>query len=179
MNPNTVSNPNDFKVVDFTNKCDFVFTPEMGCMYNGSPISGITGVMGINVGESIKLPYHVGQQLALNLAKAALTRGAPAVDVAGVPTGVPLWDHQKLESFKNSFLTDLYTEQRPVAQSETERLLQMVKDLNATVDGLVQNQPKAEKVYSDKQDVIAELEKLGIVHDKRKGKEDLEKLLTK
>ena len=182
MNPQ-VSNPNDYKVVDFTNKCNFVFTPEMGCMFNGSPIFGISGVGGINVGESLKLPYHVAQQLAINLAKVSMTRGAPVLDATGVPTGVPLWNSDKLELFKNSFLTDLYTEIRPVAQTETERLMQMVKDLNKVVEGLTGNKtsPEAvttsEKVFSDKQDVIAELEKLEVKHDKRKSKEELMKLL--
>ncbi len=202
-----VSNPNDYKVVEFTNKCDFTFTPEMGCMFNGNPIFGITGAPGINAGESMKLPYHVAQRLAINLAKVAMTRQAPAIDPAGVPTGVPLWDTVKLEALKNSYLTELYTEQRPVAQTETERLMQMVSDLNKVVEGLVgkpaepvtvaPEAPKSDavvppvevapevqtpdvvvpKVYQDKAEVIAELEKRQIPHDKRKGKADLEKLL--
>lgn len=212
MNNPTVSDPNEFKVVEFTNKTNFTFTPEMGCMFNGQPIFGITGAPGINGGESMKLPYHVAQRLAVNLAKVAMTRQAPAIDPAGIPTGVPLWDTVRLENLKNSYLTDLYSMERPVAQTETERLMQMVKDLNKTVEGLVANQAstpapvpaptpvaepvttapksdaevppevkapeiKAPKVFQDKQEVIAELEKLGIKHDKRKGKADLEKLV--
>ena len=42
-NNNVVSNPNDFKVVEFINSTDFNFTPEMGCMYDGRPIFGISG----------------------------------------------------------------------------------------------------------------------------------------
>ena len=208
-----VSNPNDYKVVEFTNKCDFTFTPEMGCMFNGNPIFGITGAPGINAGESLKLPYHVAQRLAVNLAKIAMTKQAPALDPAGIPTGVALWDTAKLEALKNSYLTELYTEQKPVAQTETERLMQMVTDLNKVVEGLVgKNEqapvepvtvapeaPKSDavvppiaevapsapsapentgpKVYQDKAEVIAELEKRSIPHDKRKSKADLEKLL--
>jgi len=219
MNNPQVSDPNEHKVVEFTNKCDFTFTPEMGCMFNGSPIFGITGAPGINAGESMKLPYHVAQRLAVNLAKIAMTRQAPAIDPAGIPTGVPLWDTVKLENLKNSYLTDLYTMASPIAQTETERLMQMVADLNKTVEGLVQNQApaptpipvaepvtiapntdatvppevvkdpdhaqipdapevKAPTVYQDKKDVIVELEKRGIQHDKRKSKSDLEKLLN-
>ena len=195
MNPQ-VSNPNDFKVVDFTNRENFDFTPEMGCMFNSSPIFGIAGVSGIKAGESIKLPYHVGQQLALNLAKVAITRRAPDVDPAGIPTGVPLWDVAKLEKLKNSYLTDLYTQERPVAQTETQRLMQMVDDLNKTVEGLKPKPvvdepvtadvsgspeikaPEENKVYQDKKEVIEELEKRGIQHDKRKSKDDLAKLLN-
>lgn len=192
MNPQ-VSNPNDFRVVDFTNRTNFDFTSEMGCMFNGNPIFGVSGEAGIKAGESLKLPYHVGQRLATNLAKAAILRQAPAVDPAGIPTGVPLWDAAKLESLKNSFITDLYSQQKPVAQTETERLMQMVTELNKVVEdaGLKKKEEvapaeavaapeasEAPKVYQDKQEVILELEKRGIKHDKRKGKEDLEKLLS-
>lgn len=227
MNNPQVSNPNDHKVVDFTNRENFGFTPEMGCMFNGNPIFGITGAPGINAGESMKLPYHVAHRLATNLAKVAMTRQAPRIDPSGIPTGVPLWDTTKLEELKNSYITELYTQEKPVAQTETERLMQMVKDLNKVVEGLVAKDntepapvpvtpvseaPKSEVVvppvaevaptapagsapsapetktpddkpsalkqaYQDKQEVIAKLEALGIKHDKRKGKEDLEKLL--
>ncbi len=203
-----VSNPNDYKVVEFTNKADFTFTPEMGCMFNGNPIFGITGAPGINAGESMKLPYHVAQRLAVNLAKFVMMRGSgdkPQLDAAGQPITKAIWDTVKLEEVKNSYLTDLYMQEKPVAQTETQRLEQMVKDLNKVVEGLV-NKPAVEqpvtetvpatpsssevttppnevvaegsKGYSDKQEVIAELEKRGIKHDKRKSKEDLEKLLN-
>jgi len=220
LNP-IVSDPNDFKVVDFTNKTDFTFTPEMGCMFDGRPIFGITGAPGINGGESMKLPYHVGQRLAINLAKVAMTRQAPAVDPAGIPTGVPLWDTVKLDSLKNSYLTDLYTQEKPIAQTETERLMKQVEELNKLVVGMAdkigqpapapviepvaivvepsvipaemtppsdvvlpeiklpEDKPSALKqAYLDKQDIIKELERRGIPHDKRKGGAELKKLLA-
>lgn len=202
MNNPTVSNPNDLRVVDFTNKTDFDFTPEMGCMFNSNPIFGISGGPGVKAGESLKLPYHVGIQLATNLAKAVMTRQAPPIDPANVPTGVPLWDQGKLEKLRDSFLTDLYSEQKPIAKTETELLLEKVNELNRVVETLQQKDkapadepsqdakdettvppndavvsPEA-KVYQDKQEVILELEKRGIKHDKRKGKDELEKLLV-
>jgi len=212
LNP-IVSDPNDFKVVDFTNKTDFTFTPEMGCMFDGRPIFGITGAPGINGGESMKLPYHVGQRLAINLAKVAMTRQAPAVDPAGIPTGVPLWDTVKLDSLKNSYLTDLYTQEKPIAQTETERLMKQVEELNKLVVGMADKigqpapapvvvepvatvvepsvvvpvettppndvvPPVGPRVYQDKKEVIDELERRKISHDKRKSKEFLEKLLA-
>ena len=83
-----VTNPNDFKVVSFHNLTDFGFTPDMACMYDGRPIHGPKGGPGISAGETVTVPYHVGKQLSINLAKVALTKTAPAVDPAGVPTGV-------------------------------------------------------------------------------------------
>lgn len=199
MNPQ-VSNPNDFKVVVFKNATDFDFTPEMGCMFNSNPIFGISGNNGIKAGESITLPYHVGHLLANNLAKAAMTRSsslAPQLDPQGQPIIAAIWDSVRLETMKNSYLTELYTENRPIAMSETDRLMAKVEELRKTVDTLLPNakvepevvdsapnseltappvQPGA-NVYQDKAEVIAELEKRGVQHDKRKSKADLEKLL--
>lgn len=202
MNPQ-VSNPNDFKVVDFTNSTDFAFTPEMGCKYDGRPIFGITGAPGVNPGESIKLPYHIGHRLATNLAKMVMVKQAPTTDPAGIPTGVPLWSADGLEGLKNSFIKELYVEAKPIAQSETDKLMEKVEALNKMVEGLVSNggvpsnvspQPPQDNdhvapgasqfsapngvTYQDKSDVITELEKKGITHDKRQSKANLEKLLV-
>ena len=119
----TVSNPNDFKVVSFHNSELFGFTSEMGCMYDGRPINGKSGI-GIAAGETVILPYHVGHLLARNLAKRVLnTSEAATVDPKGIPTGVPIWSQQKLEELSNSFLKELYAEEKPLAQSQTELLM--------------------------------------------------------
>ena len=186
-----VSNPNDFKVVSFHNSTSFGFTPEMGCMYDGRPINGKNGSPGIDPGETVILPYYVGQQLAINLAKRVLnTSQAATVDAVGVPTGVPIWSKERLEQEKNKFLTELYTEDKPVMQSETDKLMAKVEEYKSMVEKLL---PKAEvetvvekptevktetKVYQDKQEVIAELEKRGIKFDRRQSKENLVKLLA-
>lgn len=185
MNNPTVSNPNDFKVVEFYNSTDFDFTPEMGCMYDSRPISGISGAPGIVAGESITLPYHIGNQLAKNLAKAALVRGAPAKDKEGIPTGVPLWDESGLKALQSSYLKELYVDAKPAAQSETDILFARMEELQKTVASLQGGAPAPEVVppsstggYKDKAEVIAELEVRAIPHDKRKSKAELEKLLT-
>lgn len=198
VNNPQVYNPNDFKVVDFTNKTDFGFTPEMGCMYDGRPIFGITGAPGVNAGESLKVPYHVGQQLALNLAKVAILKTAPNVDPAGIPTGVPLWDTTRLTALKNSYITELYTEVKPVAQSETDRLMAKIEEYKSMVDKLIdskETQPEVQPSvtesvsapavpsainpkYMNKPEVIAELAKRGIPHDVRAKLDDLRKLLA-
>lgn len=193
INP-TISNPNDFKVVDFTNRTSFDFIPEMGCMFDSRPIFGISGFQGIKAGESIKLPYHIGHRLAVNLAKVMITQGAPSTDAAGIPTGVPLWDAKRLETLKDSFITDLYSEAKPIAETEIDRLIKRVSELNKLVEeNIVNKQPitaldsntsadtatdATGSVYKDKAEVITELTKRGIPFDARSGKATLEKLLA-
>ncbi len=189
MNPQ-ISNPKDFQVVSFHNKEMFGFTPEMGCMYDGRPINGKNGSPGIDAGESVTLPYHIGHRLATNLAKIAMLRSAPSVDQAGIPTGVPLWDTVKLEAMKNSYLTDLYAESKPIGLSETDRLMAKVEELKKFVQENVPVKTETPKIetqvspvvtstgYSDKAEVIAELNKRGIKFDARQNKANLEKLLA-
>lgn len=180
MNPQTI-NPNDLKIVTFHNKTDFGFTPAMGCMFNGQPINGITGAPGVNAGESLAVPYHVGKQLAKNLAKVAILTTAPRVDQAGVPQGVALWDDAKLESLANSYITELYSEEKPIVMSESDRMMAKIEELKKS--GYFKDEPTVEKdpslpVYLDKKDVIDELVKRGIVFDARQNKDNLEKLLA-
>lgn len=218
LNQAPVSNPNDFKVVKFHNSTDFDFTPEMGCMYDGRPIFGISGDTGIKAGETIVLPYHIGHRLATNLAKMVQVRKAPIKDEPNNPVGRPLWSDAELENLKSSFIGDLYTEAKPIGQTETERLMAKVEEYRALTEELLRKnaapvpqsvaaqpeaaapvaapveeapaspepvaaapaaaEPTAPAVFKDKQEVLAELEKRGIKHDKRKSKADLEKLLA-
>lgn len=203
MNNPVVSNPNDFKVVSFHNSEQFGFTPEMGCMYDGRPINGKNGSPGIDAGETVILPYHVGHLLARNLAKRVMnTSPAATVDAAGVPTGVPIWNATILEERANSYIKELYTEEKAMAPSETELLMAKVEEYRKlveaklgplpsntpqeTVEAAVKAEP-TEKVapaetkvlaFQDKQEVIAELEKRGIKFDRRASKVTLEKLLA-
>lgn len=201
MNP-IVNNPNDFKVVSFHNSTSFGFTPAMGCMYDGRAINSPTGAPGIQAGETITLPYHIGQRLAVNLAKRVLnTSPAATVDKAGIPTGEPIWSEARLNELARSYVTDLYSEEKPIAMSETDKLMAKVEEYKKMVDtllaknqeGVATTQPVVEpekiegnvqpptiepKAFQDKQEVIAELEKRQIVHDKRRTKSELEKLLV-
>lgn len=201
QNEGIKNDPKDTQVVSFRNGTDFGFTPEMGCMFDGRAIHGNQGGPGINIGESMILPYHVAHRLATNLAKVAKLRRAPVQDmsVAGLSAlAAPLWNDADLENLKNSFLTDMYTEAKPVAVSETDRLMAKVEEYRLMVEKLLpQTAPTiaveaptspVEAVvapattiaqgFADKQDVIAELEKRGVKHDKRKNKAELEKLLA-
>lgn len=185
------NNPNDFKVVTFHNKTDFDFTPEMGAMYDGRPIFGISGAPLIKAGESIVLPYHIGNLLARNLAKCVMVRQAPP-DMPGIPTGQTLWNDATLGALKASFLTNLYDDVKPVAMSETDRLMAKVEELRKFVETNVAKKDEDEVEpsvtseptdtpngqYADKADVIAELTKRGIKFDARQSKANLEKLLA-
>lgn len=182
------NNPNDYKVVTLHNKTDFDFTPEIGAMYDGRPIFGISGEPCIKAGESIVLPYHVGNLLATNLAKAVMVRKAPTTDQAGIPTGVPLWDENSFQNTKAMFLTELYTEAKATPMTETDRLMAKVAELQNFVEkniGPVETVKEetteietTPATYSDKADVIAELTKRGIKFDARKSKSELEKLIV-
>lgn len=199
---------NDLKVVEFFNSTDFDFTPELGAMYNGQPLS-------VNSGQKKFFPYHTGKQLALNLAKAVLIKGAPAHNPTdNNPTGTPLWSEQRLQALADSFIIGGFMDEKPASLTENERLVQRIADLEKlfqkseaekpldaprpevkSVSELVNTdftKPEAQaqslaqakgetttpKVYQDKQEVIAELEKRGIQHDKRASKANLEKLLS-
>lgn len=186
INPK-VSNPNDFKVVDFTNRTDFDFTPEMGCMFDSNPIFGTSGSQGIKAGESLKLPYHVGHRLAINLAKAKMVRSA-GPDTPNNPTGQVLWDDVRLTALKNSFITDLYSEAKPVAETEVSLLMKKVAELNKLVTENIktpapsatpeQNVEGGKPFFLDKQEVVAELTKRKVTFDPRASKEELEKLIS-
>lgn len=177
------NNPNDFKVVTFVNKTDFDFTPEMGSMFDGRPIFGISGEPLIKAGESVVLPYHIGNLLAKNLAKAVMVRRAPT-DAAGIPTGVPLWDEAKLDALRQSYLIEQYMEAKPTPITETDRLMQKVEEYKSMVEKLlpkevIETPEKTDaSAYADKADVIAELNKREIKFDARQNKAALEKLLV-
>lgn len=177
--------PNDYKVVEFHNSEDFDFTPELGAMYDGRPLF-------VSKGERRQFPFHIGNRLAENLAKAVMVKGAPPHNPEDRnPTGTALWNDEQLNKLKTSFMTELYSDETPIAQSQTELLMQKVAELEklvkkdetkaeepASTDSAPATQePEPPKEYRDKQEVIKELEARGISHDKRKGKEELEQLL--
>jgi hypothetical protein len=169
----------DFKVVRFKNVSDFVFTPVLGAMFNSRPIFGKTTREGIDIDEELNFPYHIGHRLAVNLAKQILLRKMAApVYGEGDPARSPsAWSDEDIKNLVAKILVSEYQEEKAVKESETDLLMRKFEELNKQVEEL-----KAEKVsvegFKDKQEVIAELEKRGITHDKRKNKSELEKLLA-
>ena len=119
--------PNDYKVVEFHNSTDFDFTPELGAMYDGRPLF-------VGLGEKKQFPYHIGNRLAENLAKAVMLKGAPAHDPNDKnPSGTSLWNDVKLDKLKASYLTELYIEEKPISQSQTDMLMSKVAELEKLV----------------------------------------------
>jgi hypothetical protein len=175
-----VTNPNDFKVVEFFNHTDFDFTSELGAMYDGRPLF-------VGSGEKRQYPYHIGHRLAMNLAKAVLVKGAPVHNPNdNNPVGKPLWNDEGVQKLADSFITELYSEDKPIIQSETDRLMAKVAELEKMMNERLASSsvpataitPRVdEKSYVDKAEVIAELEVRGIKFDRRSSKENLVKLL--
>lgn len=117
------SDPNEFKIVEFFNSTNFDFTPELGAMYDGRPLQ-------VDSGKRKQFPYYVAHRLAANLAKAVLIKGAPLHDPnASNPVGTPLWADEKVKSIEASFLKELYQDEKPIAMTETDRLMQRVEEL--------------------------------------------------
>lgn len=168
---------NDYKVVTLKNISDFEFTPVLGAMFDGRPIFGKNG-KSIEVGEEILTPYHVGKRLATNLAKAMLLKGHDVQEYGkGDPSvSLALFNDENVENLAQSMFVNQYQEEKPIAETEVDILMRKFEELNKTIETLT-----AEKVdssgYKDKQEVIDELDKRGIQHDKRQSKASLEELL--
>lgn len=170
----------DFKVVTFKNISDFDFTPALGAMFNSRPIFGKAKEGCIAVGEELNFPYHIGRRLAINLAKAMLVKEIPE-PVYG--TGDPAQHNSKLafgseqiNAIVAKIFVSEYQEEKPIKESETDILMRKFDELNRRVEEL-NGQKVSPDGFKDKQEVIAELEKRNVVHDKRKNKAELEKLL--
>ena len=185
---------NDYKVVSFHNAESFDFTHEMGCMYDGRPVTGSEGVLGLGGGETKMLPFHVGFRIARNLAKQTLMRKSgdrKQLDTQGHPIVAAIWDDAALENLARSYITEMYSEDKPVAKTQTDVLFERIQALESLIKGqdakkeevLVAKEsiPAPEEVvltFQDKQQVLLELEKRGIPHDKRASQAKLEELLT-
>lgn len=181
MNPTKTDSVNDFKVVTLKNVADFNFTPALGAMYDSRPIFGKQGAF-IAPGEELLVPYHVGYRLAVNLAKAIFIAAAPAPEYEkeSDKTNKIVFNDEMLAAKVREILIGEYQEDKPIAESETDRLLRRFEELNKTVEGLKgQKQSEVSSVgYKDKKEVITELEKRGIKFNARQSKADLEKLLA-
>jgi len=173
------NNINDFKVVTLKNISSFDFTPAFGAMFNSRPIFGKAKAGCIAVGEELIFPYHVGHRLAINLAKKMLIEkdAAPKYGEGDPARSSALFGDEQINTLVGQILISEYQEEKPIQETETDMLMRKFEELNRQVEAM-----KGEKIspegFKDKQEVIAELEKRGIVHDKRKNKSELEKLLA-
>lgn len=172
----------DFKVVTFKNISTIDFTPALGAMFNSRPIFGKAKEGCIMVGEELYFPYHIGRRLATNLAKLMLVREekAPVYGEGDPARSSALFGDEEINKLVSKILISEYQEDKPASESETDVLMRKFEELNRQVEILKGD--KSEMVssegFKDKQEVIAELEKRDIAHDKRKNKSELEKLLA-
>lgn len=173
-------NENDYKVVTFKNISDIDFTPVLGAMFDSKPIFGKTKEGCIAAGEELYFPYHVGKRLAINLAKHILLKRMPLPEVGkGDPSqlgsSASITD-EKIDEIVSKILVGEYAEEKPMKETETELMMKKFEELNKTVEAL-KGTKVASEGYQDKKEVIEELERRGIEHDKRKSKDILEALL--
>lgn len=180
-----------YRVVRVTNISNFDFTGELGARYHGRDFE-------IRKGKSLLAPYPVGKHLAKHLARQILLKKAPIRDgkeTDGKGTDRPLWDDKIIGELIAKIMTEAYTEEKPEAVSETDKMVEKVRQLNksekevereqsggnAPFNGTVDENPgtAGEITYKDKSQVIAELAKRGIKFNARDTRANLESLLTK
>ena len=169
MNPTTIQNDAN-KIVRVTNISNFDFTAEMGAMFGGVPYF-------VPSGKSLLMPMPVGKHLAMHLARQIMLRKAPTRDdkeLDGKGSDRKLWDAVGVDELVAKIVTDVYEEERPVAQTEAQILANKVEELNKNTPPEV---PVVISTYKDKAEVIAELVKRGISYNARNTKVALEKLL--
>lgn len=195
-------NPNEAKVVRFTNIFDFDYTHA----YGGVPYQ-------LRAGVTQLFPWAIGDHLATHLARQALIRKAPTRDDnatdgrSGESTRSdrPLWDDTAISALKSKIIQDAYVEERTAPLSEAEQYKKKVDELNKQFPGLVpaesvesptvssvpgsitagvtptvpmpETQTNQPVQYLDKGEVIAALKAKGIAHDARLSRASLEKLL--
>lgn len=172
-----MNNNNDLKVVKIKNISDFEFTPALGAMFDSRPVFGKNG-RSIEVGEELLMPYHVGYRVAVNLAKYMLLQGDSAPEYGkGDPSAhKAIFTDDAVKELVRKIISDQYEEETPIEETETEKLMKKFDELNKVVEGLAGAKVTVEG-YKDKSEIIAELEKRGIPHDKRSNKATLEELL--
>ena len=175
LGTNTIPDNETYVIVRITNRTDFNFTPAMGAMYAGVP-------MPITAGKSLLAPKPAARHLAKHLARQVFIKKAPIRDekeIDGKGSDRALWTSEDIERIMSRFLDEEYQEEKQAPKTEAEIMAQKVADLNKDfTDPESAPAPTENKaVFADKQEVIAELEKRGIKHDKRSNKEKLEALL--
>lgn len=191
-------NPQSF---DFTPEmgCMYDGRPINGSSGRPGMAAGETKMLPYHVGW--RIAANLAKQVLLLKAS-----NKPELDAQGnaMPTKA-IWDETALNTLKASFIEEMYSESAPAQQTETDRLFERIAALEAMVKGPAPEAapevatdeateglqaPKDEatasippasedpsKTFKDKQEVLAELVKRGIKHDKRASKEALEKLL--
>lgn len=166
------------KVVRLTNKTDFDFTPQMGAMYGGVAYT-------LPAGKSMLLPKPVALLLAKHLARQVFIKRAPIRDekeIDGKGSDRALWTDEQITETLARFISEEYEEEKPAPQTEAQMIQAKVEALNREYPveekkEVVETVSAPTTGYSDKADVIAELQKRGIKFDARTSKAKLEELI--
>lgn len=177
-----MTNPNEGKVVSFTNISSQDFTHP----YGGAPYF-------VPAGQTLLFPYHLGKHLAKHLARKMLLsedKGAQAWDPKDPSmangNGTVLWNQETENKLIEKILGQSYTHEVPRKKTEEEILREQVAELNKFKDEyLKKNDLKAQtnelastEGFKDKGQLIAELKALGQTVDARKSKASLEAQLA-
>lgn len=169
LNNIPVSNPNEGKVVEFTNITDSDFTHAFG----GQPYF-------IKARSTVMLPYHLAKHLAKHLARKifisqdkSATRYMPNDETGGA--GKTLYTAEEEQEMVNTILGNTYDQGRSTPKTEMELLNERVKQLEKEFSTQIQ---ESTQNFREKQDVMDELTKLGIKYNPRETKAKLTEILN-
>lgn len=153
------------------NIADFDFTPELGAMYGGRSFF-------VKPGEELLAGEPAAYRLAVNLAKAILVSKMP-LPVHGTGddrSAMGVWGDDDVEKLVSQIIISTSKEEKAPVLTSDERIFAKIEELNKWKESM--EEKATDSSFKDKADVIAELEKREIKFDRRKGKAELEKLLT-
>lgn len=159
-------------VVTFTNVSEQDFTHS----WQGVPYT-------IKARESVSMPEVLARHLAKHLARRILNSKA-ASEIKADDRFKTAYDNKDEQEMIALVLSDRVHKPAPPELSEAEKMRERVESLNSMneemneEDGIEEVDKSSPVTYADKAEVIAELEKRGISHDKRKSKDKLEQLLV-
>lgn len=169
-----MSNPNEGKVISFTNITDKDFShPFAGVPYQ------------IPAGQTVMFPYHLGRHLAKHLARKILLsgdKGATQYDPKD-PTmangnGTVLWNEDSENKMIEKILGDSFTHEVSKPKTELELMREQVAELNKFKSEFLEKNSLATapspEGFLEKGQIIEQLKKLGLQPDARKSKASLE-----
>ncbi len=168
---------NEYKVVKVTNISSFAFNGENGARYNGKDFL-------LEPGESLTLPFYVGEHLAKHLANAIIINEEPKINkLTGKPIESALWSDAKITELMGKIMSDSYSEEKQTPKTANEKMMDKITDLNKTLkDSTVTEDDvingKDATTYKDKAEIIKELQAKDIPFEAKSSKAELEKLLA-
>lgn len=175
-------------IVTIKNISTFDFTPNLGAMFGGRPYF-------VKVGETLQMPEPAGYRMAVNLAKAILNDKMPIAEGGKGDDRSTLgaYSEEDVDKLVAEIIISTTREEKKPVLSETDRINAKIEELNNLKAKLEEKylnptetteQPTGNpnstvsSSFTDKAEVIAELEKRGIKFDRRQNKANLEKLLA-